>query len=131
MKEVVVWIKCLDILENLEVGDASIEDCLRPGSSSTLGFEELLQLNPELSFTNTLWLLWIFELRSFGTPDCLCYHFDKNITAHWTSFLRSRQEPALAPTELEDFSFEQALEPSLELCFQGHFLCLDEFYVYL
>ena len=70
-KVVVAWIEYLYVLENIQVGDSAVKHCFRPGSSSTLRLEKPLQLQPELSLSESLWFLWVLNLRSFGTPDSL------------------------------------------------------------
>ena len=123
-KVVVAWIECLNVLENLEIGDTTVEHCLRPGSSTTLRLEKPLQLLPELSLAYSFRFLWVLDLTSLGTPGSLSQYLDEYVTAHGASSLVARQEPTLATAEHEDVSFEEALEPPLELCFQGFFLYL-------
>ena len=123
-KVVVAWIDCLDVLENVEVGDATVEHCFWPGSSATLRLEKPLQLQPEFSLPESPRFLWVLDLTSFGTPDSLSHYLDKHVTAHGASGLGARQEPTLALAELEHVGFEEALQPLLELGFQSYFLCL-------
>ena len=84
------WIECLNILQNLKVGDATVKHCFRPGCSSTLQLDKLLQLQPELSLTESLWFFWIFYLIPFGTPGSLSYYLDKHVTAHGAPDLIAR-----------------------------------------
>ena len=68
--------ECLDVLENLEVGDATVQHCFRPGSSSTFHFEKPLQFLPKLSLTDSSRFFRLFDLSAFGTPDSLGYYLD-------------------------------------------------------
>ena len=104
-KVMMAWIECLNVLENLKIGDTTVKHCFRPGNSTTLRLEKPLQLLPELSLADSLQFFWILDLTSLGTPGSLGQYHDEYVIAHGASSLVARQEPTLAPTELEDVSF--------------------------
>ena len=120
------WLERENVLDQLGLGDSSVQNSFGPDGAAAICLHKPTQLLPQLSLADSSWYLHLLYLSSQWTPDSLSYYHDQEVSAHWAPGLLAWNEDALLPAELEDFSFEEAFESLLKLCFDGNLLLLEE-----